>query len=125
MYIELEDLICYMDSYSLAFFDHYTYNLFFENDLPNSSCLAMLQLPKIDEKKIISEFIKYNHILHSQENDDIEHISISMFHREINNIGLYDEWIAFRSSFLTKVAKNWCLDNNIKFSDNQGAVRNH
>lgn len=116
MYIELEDLICYMDSFSLAFFDRNTYNLYFENELlKNSYRSRMLQLPKVDEKKIIGEFIKLNHMSRNKKSIDIEHVSISMFHREINNIGLYDEWIYFRSSFLSMVAKKWCIDNNINF----------
>ncbi len=120
MYIELEDLICYMDCYSSAFFNLNTYELYFGNELPlNVDISEMLQVPQIEETEIMKEFMKTRPILYMRRIDDMGYISVCDFHDSINKYGIYDEWIEFRFDYLRAVALNWCHLNNIKCTKKQ------
>ncbi len=118
MHIYLEDLVCYIDSYSSAFFNPTTYKFYYKNELsPNVCSSDMLQVPKVEELTIIYEFIKKYPALHNKPIYRMRDISIDRFYKEIHKYGLYDAWIDFRFDFLNNFASNWCYLNNIKFTN--------
>ena len=116
MYIELDDLVCHMLSCSEAFFDIDNYLLYYRFELPSDAdSINILQLPKVDETRVIESFIdKHPHLRRKIERQN--KALADGFHRIVNDEGLYDEWTQFRWAFLQDVAADWCNQNNIKFT---------
>lgn len=116
MYIELDDMVCYMLSCSEAFFDIDNYSLYYRSELPSDAGdINILQLPEVDETSVIESFIdKHPHMRRKieRQNKDLT----DEFHRIVNDEGLCDEWMQFRWAFLQDVAADWCNQNNIKFT---------
>ena len=116
MYIELDDLVCHMLSCSESFFDIDNYLLYYESELPpDADSINILQLPKVDETRVIDSFInKHPHLRRKIERQN--KALADGFHRIVNDEGLYDEWTQFRWAFLQDIAADWCNQNNIKFT---------
>jgi len=115
MYINLNDLICYMESYSNAYFCLEQYECYYENELLSEKS-SYLTIPKINEATMIKVFIEQanklelNKLLKEQLN------LLNNFHRQINVLDIYEEWIDFRTEYYLKVAAQWCKVNDIKFT---------
>jgi hypothetical protein len=76
-------------------------------------------LPHVDESEIIDAYIRQisdialqKRLIRGKSGGDFSH----GFHIEINNRGMYTEWIEFRENLIKKIAKDWCDGNNIRFS---------
>lgn len=115
MFVNINELICFIDNYSFVYFNEYSYQFIFECELKiNDEKEKLLLVPKIDEILIIKDYIEKNKIPEKHRNNCL--FDISKFHRKINNLNLYDDWISFRREKLLSIATDWCEMNSINYS---------
>ncbi len=120
MYIYLEDLIFSMESFTEStYLDKFTGKFISSNDLKPEDEEIFIRIPKFDTEKVVRDYItqldnrQYKKYLQNQcHSNQFGQI----FHRFINDKGLYDDYILFYSNATKNVAKEWCTDNNIKFT---------
>lgn len=116
MYIELDDLVCCMTNLSEVFIDLDNYLLYYKSELPTDiDNINILQVPKVDEAKIIESYIEKHPYLRRKIALKSKKLADS-FHCVVNDEGLYDEWSEYRWTYLQGVAADWCNLNNIKFT---------
>jgi len=47
--------------------------------------------------------------------------SFQRFTRTLLNVGLYDEWLAFRHKSLISITREWCIRNSIEFINKEAS----
>ncbi|MGL4774769.1 MAG: UPF0158 family protein, partial [Clostridium sp.] len=83
-----------------------------------------LEFPKeedYNEENIMIHFIKslkedeenYNKLKGAIRHD----VSIKAFKEELFSIGLSDEWYDFREEKFLEIAREWCIKNNVEYTE--------
>ena len=113
-YVDLEDLVCYIECYSKTYFDRKTYKLYYKRELTLLSRISKIKLPKISVMKIIKAYLKN----HPEILDEIDgKLTVSSFHRTVTDYGMYDDWGDFRWDYLCDFAAEWCKAMGIRYED--------
>ena len=116
MFISLETIICYIDSYAEAYFDPFNYTCFYEFELSEGQEISVLmKLPKTEEIEIVCDYIEQKKDRLFQYQDGVK-TDLNLFYKLINKHGLYEEWCEFRWQWLMKFAAEWCEENSIIYT---------
>ncbi len=105
-----------MDSYSNAYLSSENYTCNYEHDLSDIEIKESLLIPKMNESVIAKQFIahmknnKLNKLLDTQAH------FLNRFHRQINDLSVYDQWIAYRNAYYIQAAIEWCEANQINYT---------
>lgn len=107
----------YLDTYSGEFYNESEYEL-----LPESVIADIIQIPSDDWQTAAESFIEtyFNKkkALRFKESFCIKNSDINDFWYEMGKYNLNREWRRIYAEFLFEKAKNWCLENNIHYTDN-------
>ena len=116
MYINLNNFICFMDSYSNAYLSPENYICYYEHDLSDNEKKVSLLIPQINESGIAKQFIV--HMKNNKLNKllDTDAHFLNRFHIQINDLSLYDQWIAYRKDYYIQAAIEWCEANQINYT---------
>ena len=117
MYIYLDELTFCMESFTeITYFNKLSGEYVHINDLNSEIDQNILLIPKVKNTNILIEYINQlndksirSHLLRQKESKYF----IEIFHKVINDNGLYNDFIIFDSEVVKSKAIEWCEQNDL------------
>ena len=120
MYLCLLDLICCMENFAQEIYlNIHTGEYKSISSLDETEISSFIPIPKVSSDEIVLSFLerlndkKAKRYFANKSNDKEFH---GVFHRYINDNGLYDDYTLFHRNAILEVAKDWCYSNGIQFT---------
>ena len=135
MYIRLDELMQYIDSYEKAYFNTHTFEMKYAHELAkNLDIDHWAQLSVVDRNKhnyefpidikmdewiilpkIDYDFIKNQYIQLKSKVFKNENLSFDDFHKKLYENDLYDDWVSYLNTQIKSLARDFCEINNIAY----------
>lgn len=112
MSINIDEIVTNMDLYKKRCFDTVACEMV---DFENQDDKRYIELPEFNESDIIKAYIDINEckdLKYIKELDNFASL-MDVFHKRINDLHVYDDWIRYRDNYLHNLAKKWYKDNEI------------
>ncbi len=121
MFVELRDIKFSMNWSSTSYLNIFTGEIKERYELSEEEFNDCIEIPLANIREIKERFIdSINHKPFKNKFRNIQDEEFeSVFHRQINEFTLCDEWYDYESQELGKLAEEWCNKNNIKYSNKQ------
>ncbi|MGN0474602.1 MAG: hypothetical protein ACI4IJ_05905 [Acutalibacteraceae bacterium] len=134
MFVCIDDLMCYIDSYGKAYFNFNTYDIKYAHEIAinlNINEWALLTfdvrnnydyefpsdvnkdewilLPKLDVNSVKKSYIQLHKKVFKKN------MPLREFHVKLYDYDMYDDWTSFLYSQLRILAESFCEENNIAY----------
>lgn len=112
MNISIDEIVINMDIYGQKCLDTVECVIV---DFKDEDSNRYIKLPEFNEVDIIIDYINNRDCRTLKDIKRINNITsiINVFHKKINDLQMYDDWIKHRNKYLCNLAKQWYESNEV------------